>query len=286
MSVFRVEKNKNFTVMSNYHLKDRSISLKTKGLLSVMLSLPDNWDYTETGLCTITGEGRTAIRSCLKQLEEHRYLIRNRLRDEKGRMTGTEYVIYEVPVPMSQNPTLENPTLENPTAEKPTLEKPASENQTLLNTNLLNTKQDKDTNQSINPESASEGLKMDWTMESYQELRKKMKEQTGLALFGQKRAAIERQLEEDAMTLEEYEQAAAEYDPARAEKVLSYLLDVLCGAGTADILINGNPIPREIVRERLKKTDHLLLKAVVKELNTNPSIKNPKSYAISMLYNG
>ena len=126
MAVFRIEKNKNCTVMANYHLRDISLSLKAKGLLSLMLSLPEDWDYTLQGLARINRESIDAIRQAIRELEQAGYIQRSRERDEKGRLRGADYVIFELPqpVPASVSPTLENPTLENPTQENPTLENP------------------------------------------------------------------------------------------------------------------------------------------------------------------
>ena len=74
MSVFKIEKNNNYTVMSNYHLRDKNLSYKAKGLLSFMLSLPEDWDYSLAGLCSISKEGRDGIRFILKELQEYHYL--------------------------------------------------------------------------------------------------------------------------------------------------------------------------------------------------------------------
>ena len=126
MAVFRVEKNSGYTVMSNHHLRNRALSLKAKGLLSQMLSLPEDWDYTLQGLARINWESIDAIRQAIRELEQAGYIQRSRERDEKGRLRGADYVIFELPqpVPASVSPTLENPTLENPTQENPTLENP------------------------------------------------------------------------------------------------------------------------------------------------------------------
>ena len=134
--VFRVQKTKNYTVMCNHHLRNKNISLKAKGLLSQMLSLPDDWNYSLEGLASINKEKVDAIRTGIKELEAEGYIERNLVRDEKGRITSTEYIIHELP---SEKPLLENPTLENPTLDKPTTENPTSENPTQLNTNKLNT---------------------------------------------------------------------------------------------------------------------------------------------------
>ena len=126
MAVFRVAKNSGYTVMSNHHLRNRALSLKAKGLLSQMLSLPEDWDYTLQGLARINRESIDAIRQAIRELEQAGYIQRSRERDEKGRLRGADYVIFELPqpVPASVSPTLENPTLENPTQENPTLENP------------------------------------------------------------------------------------------------------------------------------------------------------------------
>ena len=97
MAVYRVEKSQNYTCMSNHHLRNENLSLKAKGLLSVMLSLPDNWDYTTKGLATICKVGVDCINSTVKELEKEGYIIRTRCRNSKGQMTKMEYVILEVP---------------------------------------------------------------------------------------------------------------------------------------------------------------------------------------------
>ncbi|MGN8762738.1 YodL domain-containing protein [Oribacterium sp. HCP3S3_B9] len=138
MAVFRVERNKGYTVMSNHHLRNKELSLKAKGLLSQMLSLPEDWDYTLAGLSFINREKIDAIREAVKELERAGYIVRSRERDEKGRLRGADYVIFEQPQtpPVSDLPTLENPTLDNPTLEKPTQKKPTLENPTQLNKDI------------------------------------------------------------------------------------------------------------------------------------------------------
>ena len=142
MAVFRVEKNKGYTVMSNHHLRNKELSLKAKGLLSQMLSLPEDWDYTLAGLSLINREKIDAIREAVRELENAGYIQRSRERDEKGRLRGTTYVIYEQPpkldLPTLEKPTLDNPTLENPMLEKPTLENPTQLNKEIQKTNLPN----------------------------------------------------------------------------------------------------------------------------------------------------
>lgn len=131
MAVFRVEKNHNYTVMSNYHLRDTGLTLKSIGLLSKMLSLTDEWDYTTRGLAAICKEGVDAIGAALKELESHGYLVRRQLRDSRGRITDTEYTIYESPhppLPDTASPDTENPYLDTPDTAEPYTEKPAQLN--------------------------------------------------------------------------------------------------------------------------------------------------------------
>lgn len=138
MSVFRVERTHDYTVMSNHHLKNRALSLKAKGLLSLMLSLPDDWDYTLQGLAHISLEKVDAIRKAITELENEGYITRTRERDEQGRLRGTEYIIREQPI--SEKHTLEKPMLEKPMLEKPTLDKPTQAKPTLENPTQLNKK--------------------------------------------------------------------------------------------------------------------------------------------------
>ena len=109
MAVIRVNKTKDYSVMSNRHLRDKAISFKAKGILSLMLSLPDNWDYSIAGLETFASDGATATRSALKELEAHGYLTRKAIR-ENGRIKDWEYNIYEIP--QSETPVVENPQVE------------------------------------------------------------------------------------------------------------------------------------------------------------------------------
>ena len=99
LAVIRVEKTKNYTVMSNVHLRDKALSLKAKGLLSLILSLPDEWEYSIKGLAAISKEGRDGINSGLQELESAGYLVRKPLRGAHGHFGQVEYVIYETPQP-------------------------------------------------------------------------------------------------------------------------------------------------------------------------------------------
>lgn len=127
MAVFRIERTKDYTVMSNHHLRNHELSLKAKGLLSMMLSLPDDWNYTTRGLAKICKEGVDAIGSALRELETAGYIVRNQLRDQQGRISDTEYVIYEKPQPRqpeTPRPDTAVPDTASPDTENPYLDKP------------------------------------------------------------------------------------------------------------------------------------------------------------------
>ena len=158
MAVFRIERTRDYTVMSNHHLRNVALSLKAKGLLSMMLSLPDDWNYTTRGLAKICKEGVDAIGGALRELEREGYIVRHQLRDAQGRISDTEYVIYEQPQPKvpdipspdtaapdTDSPDTENPYLDKPDTEKPAdtenpyLDKPDTEKPAELNIEQLNT---------------------------------------------------------------------------------------------------------------------------------------------------
>ena len=143
MAVFRVERSKDYTVMSNHHLRNKELTLKAKGLLSQMLSLPEDWDYTLKGLAAINRESIDAIRTAVLELEQAGYIVRSRVRDERGCLRGCDYIVYErpqekPPKPTWENPTLDNPTLVQPTLENPMLDSPTQENPTQLNKEIQN----------------------------------------------------------------------------------------------------------------------------------------------------
>ena len=139
MAVFRINKTKDYTVMSNYHLKEKEMSLKAKGLLSVMLSLPENWDYSISGLVAICKENESAINSTLKELKDFGYLRVDKLMPNQTNSGRIEYVynIYEIP---QQNQCLENQVIEKQGVENQCLEIQGVENQGQLNINNKSTK--------------------------------------------------------------------------------------------------------------------------------------------------
>lgn len=157
MTKITVQKDKNFTVMSNYHLQDKTLSFKAKGLLSFMLSLPEDWDYTIAGIARYSKESVDSISSGIKELEKKGYVTRERVRNKDGKLGGSNYIVREKPfteslnqtvptsdyptqeVPNQEKPIQEEPILENPVQVNPTLDLPSQQNTNLENTNLENT---------------------------------------------------------------------------------------------------------------------------------------------------
>jgi hypothetical protein len=147
MAIMRVHKNANYTVMSNNHFKEKEMSLKAKGLLSLMLSLPDDWDYSINGLATLSKDGKHSVMEALKELERFGYLIRVRITNEKGQFKGYDYDIFEHPVKVESYPQtdVENPVVDDdvngPSYASPNSGKPYSENPNTDNRTQLNTKE-------------------------------------------------------------------------------------------------------------------------------------------------
>ena len=132
MSIMRIHKTKNFTIMSNYHFKEKGMSLKAKGLLSLMLSLPDDWNYSIAGLVKLSKDGKDSVMSALSELEKFGYLTRIKLINDKGQFAGVEYHIYE-------EPQAENPVSVKQNAGKEKAAKQNAENPPQLNTNSSST---------------------------------------------------------------------------------------------------------------------------------------------------
>lgn len=254
MAVFRVEKTKDYTIMSNHHLKDRQLSLKAKGLLSMMLSLPKEWDYTLKGLARISREGVDAIREAVRELEQAGYVVRSRTRTPKGQLANAEYVIYEHPIPASRSalkPAREKPVLENPTQEKPAQEDPTQLKKQESNTNPEKTKPIA----SIHP-----------ILPEKHELDRC-------------RARVEYQIEYDAL-LEDPRVSAAQLD-----EIVSLMTETLC-SGKETISVGGEEHPAGTVKEQLKRltSEHIEYVLLCMRRTTGP-IRNIRRYLLTALYN-
>lgn len=153
MAYFRVNKNRDYTVMSNHHLRDRNLSLRAIGLLSKMLSLPDDWDYSVPGLVAICQESKNIIQGALKELEKNGYLVRTMTRDSSGHI-GYNYDVYEQPqhtLPRPEKPFTVEPCTVSPSTVEPCTEKQPQLNTNKLSTNKLSTEESKTQEKAVEP---------------------------------------------------------------------------------------------------------------------------------------
>ena len=282
MAVFRVERNTGYTVMSNHHLRNKELTLKAKGLLSQMLSLPEDWDYTLAGLSYINRESIDAIRTAVWELEKAGYITRRQGRDEKGKMTAIEYTIYEQPQP----PQLENPILENPTAGKPILENPTTDNPTLENPTQLN----KDIQRTDLPkkEKSNTDLSSTHSIPIHS---------LNLLPYGDTAAAPERKRTERNDAYRVYEEIIKDnisYDillqdnhleADRINEIVDLILETVC-TKRSTIRVAGDDYPAELVKSKFMKLDSEHIRFVLDCMRENTTkIRNIKQYLKAALFN-
>ena len=274
MAVFRVEKNRDYTVMSNHHLRNADLSLKSKGLLSQMLSLPEEWDYTLKGLSQINREGIDAIREAIRELERAGYVTRTRVRNEKGQLGAADYVIHEFPVP--PKPILENPTQDKPISENPTLENPMQENPTQLNkelsskelsnTDLLNT-------HSIPILSTlSKG-------EAAQPQERKGNGNTNMDAVRAYEEVIKDNIEYRYLIQD------SRIDKGMLDEIVSLMLETVCTRRKV-VRIAGDDYPAELVKSKFMKLSSSHIQFVIDCMHQNTTkIRNIKKYLLAVLFN-
>ncbi len=279
MAVFRVERNKGYTVMSNHHLRNKELSLKAKGLLSQMLSLPEDWDYTLKGLSLINREKIDAIREAIKELERAGYIVRSRERDEKGRLRGADYVIFEQPQPPTPDlPTLENPTLDNPTQEKPTLEKPTLENPTQLNKDIQS-KDPKITDPSITHSFPSLSPPPAGAAVAASPPERKGTEAATQSAVEIYREIIKENIEYDHLLRH------SKIDREELDGIVELLVETVCTARKS-IRVAGDDYPAELVKAKLLKLNSGHIEFVMDCMRENTTkIRNIKKYLLAVLFN-
>ena len=294
MAVFRVERNKGYTVMSNHHLRNKELSLKAKGLLSQMLSLPEDWDYTLKGLSLINREKIDAIREAIKELERAGYIVRSRERDEKGRLRGADYVIFEQPQPPTPDlPTLENPTLDNPMQEKPTLEKPTLENPTLEKPTLENpTQLNKDIQRTDLPKKEKSNTDLSSTHSipilspnpSPCREAATPPERKGTEAAAQSAVDIYREIIKDNIDYHILKQDM-KFDSDRLDEIVDLMLETVCTARKR-VRIAGDDYPAELVKSKFMKLDGEHIRFVLDCMRENTTkIRNIKQYLKAALFN-
>ena len=267
LAVFRVEKTKDYTTMSNHHLKNRNLSLKAVGIMSKILSLPDDWDYTLRGLSKLTSDGIDSVRAAIRELEAAGYIVRSQSRDAHGRLSKNEYTVYEIPHllgPSPDNPSLDIPSSENPTTVIPSTENPSMENPTQVNTKKKSIIQGLKTN-SINYPSINhsafgtpDGMDVIDVRERYRKI-------------------LEDNLEVDIIR--------DRYNADSLDEIVEIMLDAICSTNTT-IRINGEEMPQAVVKSRFLKLRSSHIEYVFDALKQNPSdIRNIRSYLLTTLYN-
>ena len=269
MAVFRIEKTRDYTVMSNHHLRDMSLSLKAKGLLSLMLSLPENWDYTMKGLSRICKDGIDSISGGIRELEEHGYLIRERVRGANGQLGSIEYTILEQPkepTPAQEKPIRENPVQANQTLVTPVQEEPAQLNKDrssndpsrtdLSSTEISNPIQ----SNPPTPTGARMGMDRMGARESYREL-------------------ILENIEYD------FWKNSDRVDHEMLDEITELIVDTVCSARKV-IRIAGDDYPAEVVKSRFMKLDSSHVQYVMDCMKDNTTyVRNIKKYLLAALYN-
>ena len=276
MAVFHVERNTGYTVMSNHHLRNKELTLKAKGLLSQMLSLPEDWDYTLAGLSYINREKIDAIREAVRELERTGYIQRSRERDKKGRLRGADYIIYEQP-PNLDLPTLENPTLENPTQEKPTLENPMQLNKDIQKTDLPK-KEKSNTDLSSTDSIPIHSLNpLPYDGEAATPPERKRKEATDA--YSVYEEIIKDNIEYDHFV------RYGQVDKDRLDEIVSIILETVCSKRKT-IRIAGDDYPAELVKAKFMKLNSSHIEFVFDCMKENTTkIRNIKQYLKAVLFN-
>ena len=296
-TVFRVEKTANYTVMSNTHLKDRRLSYKSKGLLSVILSLPPDWYYTITGLSVIAADGVDSVKTAIKELEQYGYVSRTQLRDERGRMAQNEYRVYEnptdnpdyvspekgapddnaaehkpnksVPKKKSKRNFSVSPLAENPSTVTPIADNTQADTIKKLNKNILNT------DKSIHSFTPAQ------EREDRIELIDKGKNISFSSVA--EREIYGEIIRENISYEDKYARNIGERQ--QVDELVSIMTDVICSSSPT-IRVNGEAVSHEVVKSRfLKLTDEEIDYVLYAMQHNSSRIGNIRSYLITMLYN-
>ena len=284
MATFRVERTKNYTVMSNHHLKDRGLTLKSKGLLSMMLSLPDEWNYSTRGLAAICKEGVDAIGAALKELERAGYIIRNQIRGERGRIVDTEYIIYEVPQAKPEKPTpppssphtgfpyMDNPDTVNPDTVQPDMDEPDTENPAQYNTKKS----------SMQKENTDSSRKNPSIYPSIPPRPPDARSRDAPWPDGMDKMEMYREMVMDNI---EYDLLVERYDRERLDEAVEIMLEAICSKREY-IRVAGDEFPREVVKSRLLKLSSQHIEYAFDCIDKNTSkVYNIKAYILTTLYN-
>ena len=278
MAVYRVERTRDYTVMSNHHLKDTALSLKAKGLLSMFLSFPDDWNYSTRGLAAICKEGVEAIGNTIKELEKAGYIVRRQLRGANGRITDTEYIIYEQPQepertgpdmdrpdttpPDTASPDTGNPDMVDPDAAGPDMDGPDAENHAQLNINQSTTQKSNTQRSNTHsfppsaPPAPVEGMK---------------------EIF-ERRADIQAQIE--------YDLIATPSNRAQLDEFVEIMLEVALTRTPTMKIGRDAEYPTAFVQQRFQQITATHIEKVLDGIRENtPRVWNTRAYLLAALFN-
>ena len=274
MAVFRIEKTRDYTVMSNHHLRNTDLSLKAKGLLSLMLSLPEEWDYTTRGLARICKDGVDSICAGVRELEDHGYVVRERVRNANGQLGAIEYTILEQPrphKPKREKPEREKPVQANPVLDNPVLGKPEQENPDQINIDISSnqiSKKDLSITQPSNPIQSNPPTPAGARM--------------GTDGMGAREAYREVVLENIGY---EYLIEDPKMDREQLDEIAELIVDTVCSARKT-IRVAGDDYPAEVVKSRFMKLDSSHVQYVMDCMRDNTTyVRNIKKYLLAALYN-
>ena len=277
MAVFRIEKTRDYTVMSNHHLRNTNLSLKAKGLLSLMLSLPEEWDYTTKGLARICKDGVDSICAGVRELEEQGYVIRERVRNPNGQLGSIEYTILEQPRPPErEKPERENPVLDNPEQALPVLGEPGHGNTAQLNTkesSKQKSKKELSSTEGSNP-IRSNPQPLTGTPPA--------EERIGTDRMGAREVYREIILDNIGY---EYLIQDSHIDREQLDEIAELIVDTVCTARKT-VRIAGDDYPAEVVKSRFMKLDSSHVQYVMGCMRENTTyVRNIKKYLLAALYN-
>ena len=277
MAVFRIEKTRDYTVMANHHLRNTKLSLKAKGLLSLMLSLPEDWDYTTKGLAKICKDGVDSICSTVNELEEHGYVIRERIRNAKGQLTDIQYTILEQPKPPQPGqgkPKQENPVLDSPVLGTPKQEEPEQGNPAQLNTK-------KSSNQGLNTDLSNTEVSNPIQSNPYED---ELQAADGMGTDTRSSREIYREIILENIEYRHLVQNN-QIDRERLDELVELIVDTVCSARKT-IRIARDDYPAEVVKARFLKLNSSHIEYVLSSMQENTTyVRNIKKYLLAALYN-
>ena len=300
MAVFRIDKTRDYTVMANFHLRDISLSLKAKGLLSLMLSLPENWDYTTKGLAQICKDGVDSICATLKELEKAGYIQRRRVRNEMGRLTDLEYTILEkpiIPAPAEESPDPKQtaqaePQPDFPEQASPHLEKPQRENPVVVNPVLVSP--DVDSPNQVSPHLASPQLEnpaqLNTNTSSKEKLNTDLSNTHSFFPSAEETCnsgRTERRITSgDIRAQIEYEIMVQRYRRDQLDELVEIMLEVALNRSPTIRIGRDAEYPTYFVQERFRKINALHIEKVMDGIAENRTrVYNTKAYLMAALFN-